>query len=133
MNTSEVLNTAADLLEERGWRPGDWGGPGSTLCLEGGILAALGIDHFRALNQADTMSVFEFWACPAYRAVADHLGMDVSLTKGRQPAEPLWQWNDGKGRTAAEVIEVLRACAVIEAAREEQDAAWETYAEVVTA
>lgn len=36
-------------------------------------------------------------------------------------------------RTAAEVIEILRACAVIEAAREEQDAAWETYAELVTA
>jgi hypothetical protein len=47
--------------------------------------------------------------------------------------DTLWGWNDRGSRTAAEVIEVLRACAVIEAAREEQDAAWETYAEVVTA
>jgi hypothetical protein len=55
----------------------------------------------------------------------------------------LFQWNDETAldpergmvniRTAAEVIEVLRACAVIEQAREEQDAAWATYAELVTA
>jgi hypothetical protein len=66
--------------------------------------------------------------CPAYNAVRDHLQWDRSLGKSY-----LFQWNDEPGRTASEVIEVLRATALIESAREEQDAAWETYAEVVTA
>lgn len=41
-------------------------------------------------------------------------------------------WNDAPDRTAEEVVEAFRACAVIEAAREQQDAAWATYAEQVS-
>jgi hypothetical protein len=126
MNTSEVLNTAADLIEERGWAVGSegWGSP-DGLCVEGALLAALGI----AEDDGHRLALYQ---CPAYAAVTAYLDLDPS------PAlcpisDTLWGWNDRGSRTAAEVIEVLRACAVIEAAREEQDAAWETYAEVVTA
>jgi hypothetical protein len=130
MKTSDVLNKAADLIEERGWQNADhsvgddpWGGgaDGSTpLCLEGGILAALGLSTGKEL-----IPPIGFTRCASYRAVADHLYGD--------PARMVFTWNDAPGRTAAEVIEVLRACALIEAAREEQDAAWETYAAVVSA
>ena len=69
--TSEVLNRAADLIEERGWTQGTQG-----------------------------------WK-------VDGAFLDTD--------EP-WKWNDTRGRTASEVIEVLRATAVIEAARETEAA-----------
>jgi hypothetical protein len=129
VKTSEVLNRAADLIEERGWAKGPlaWGDDGAhPLCLEGGIIAALGGKGWkldRAWQEA-------FWTCPAYQSVAAYVDHDVSFDQST-PKQPLWEFNDD--HSAAEVIEVLRACAVIEQAREEQDAAWATYAELVTA
>ena len=119
MKTSEVLNRAADLIEERGWTQGE-GWPDAEddvtgLCLEGGIMAAAGFGF---------NDYTKFVRCPAYLAVENYLAHETRFP---------FTWNDRDGRTAAEVIEVLRACAVIEQAREEQDAAWATYAEVVTA
>ncbi|HJR88969.1 MAG TPA: hypothetical protein VJ782_02285 [Aeromicrobium sp.] len=127
MNTSEILNKAADLIEEQeGWTSGS-GWPGEAeyggsetggLCLEGGIMAALGIKFGQRWD--DT-----FKTCPAVHAVNAYLE--------RPAGHALYGWNDMPGRTADEVVEVLRAAAVIEAAREEQDAAWATYAEQVSA
>ncbi|MGZ4521036.1 MAG: DUF6197 family protein [Mycobacteriaceae bacterium] len=118
MKTSEVLNKAADLIQERGWGQGIWDA-GPALCLEGGILAALG-------HPCDLTTVRPWFAgkCPAFDAVCDYLQIDF-------PAAMPWQWNDTVAEDASEVIEVLRACAVIEAAREDQDAAELTYAENV--
>jgi hypothetical protein len=118
MNTSEVLNTAADLIEERGWTTGTSGWASSgPLCTEGAICAAMGIEF-------DAVDV-DFTECPAYLAVMDHLGDAVPCASTDPEKVPvLWAWNDecdlrGKDlRTASEVIEVLRATAVIEAARE---------------
>ncbi len=117
LTTSQVLNKAADLIEERGWRRG----PGMQidsvgLCLEQAVSAAAG--NIIAGSYAYLQAI----PCAAGHALIEHLG-------NNQP----YIWNDEPGRTASEVIEVLRATALIEAAREEQDAAWETYAEVVTA
>lgn len=121
MNTSEILNRAADLIEERGWSKGvDAWTPesGGGLCLEGAIMAAAGITrHIDAPN------------CHAYRSVRLHLGDRCrnAVLPGADD-DRLWAWNDTVARTAEEVIEVLRACALIEASREEQDAAYATYA-----
>lgn len=105
--TSEVLNLAADLIEERGWVHGTNGWPGfgegSGLCLEGGIMAALGLD-FAGLTS--------LWNCPAYEAVERYTGEPRARGNGR-----LFRVNDRS--TASQVIEVLRATAVIEAARED--------------
>jgi hypothetical protein len=129
MNTSEVLNRAADLIEERGWTTGNgWPGTGNykgPLCLEGGILAALGVDFM------DTM--FSKFQCPAYQAVVQYLDNEEINPRHRSP----WAWNDDlpydeNGRFVLatrkasreygnqRVIEVLRACAVIEASRERE-------------
>jgi hypothetical protein len=131
--TSEVLNRAADLIEERGWTSGEgWehekGGP---LCLEGGILAAIGGSFLAG----------DHYLCPAYQAVKSYL-------RDRTDKAP-FMWNDylshervlaaiSRGETLvrdlddvraeadewakAQVIEVLRACAVIEASREREAA-----------
>lgn len=116
MLTSEVLNTAADLIEKRGWTTMLGLGsdeaveawfpkPTSTgpLCLEGGINGACQDEKRLARASIDILAEYLDWT------------------------RPLFAWNDRTGRTAAEVIEVLRACALIESARE-QDSAWQTYA-----
>lgn len=108
MQISQVLNTAADLIESRGWADYEadtdeaWGLDSETapLCLEGGILAVAGV------------GLHNIEACPAYRAVHDYLALP--------PHERVYRWNDNRKRTASEVIEVLRAAAVIEEARESQ-------------
>lgn len=122
--TSEVLNRAADLIEERGWQKGDgWcttRNEGAPVCLEGGLMAAMGI----RVDVLSTGALQSLWTCPAYSAVAAYLDRDVTLEdRGygeASPLEALYWWNDKS--TATEVIEVLRAVAVIEAAREEQAA-----------
>jgi len=134
MLTSEILNRAADLIEERGWTVGDWGlgdDHSMPLCLEGGIAVASG-------NNLIGSVLLE--KCPAARAVHEYLLLADD--------EQLWEWNDrsmsycarvgvpfggSDDRTAADVIEVLRAAAVVEQAREAERAQlvtrdeWETF------
>lgn len=115
MNTSDILNKAADLIEEHGLGHGCQSMLGENgLCLMGAIHAAsfgeYSDDYGAAAN------------CPAGRAVYNYLSL---------PSEDVdagWIWNDAKWGYETgtgwrvdrpeEVIEVLRATAVIEAARE---------------
>lgn len=120
--TSEVLNRAADLIEERGWAQGNDGMrvDGSPLCLEGGIAAAAGLEGYNELR--DDVFVFNYFdveACPAYVAVKTYLASRPA-TEYAQPfgAGEVWGWNDLSTRTQAEVVATLRAVALIEAARE---------------
>jgi hypothetical protein len=116
-STSEVLNKAADLIEQRGWATGAaaWG-DGSGLCLEGGIIAALDVDVFPLTENGNgaPMSDSEFRSCPAYRAVRDYLVSTDSIDTD----DELWEFNDDSA--AERVIGVLRATALIEAARERE-------------
>lgn len=119
MLVSETLNRAADLIEERGWysvgsryrrtrwQADPWGSleSGDAFCVEGAVAAVLGI---RVIAGSGNM---ELRSCPAYLSLQGYLG-EVS------PAG----WNDDRDRTPAEVIEALRACAVIEASREREAA-----------
>jgi hypothetical protein len=113
MQTSEVLNKAADLIEERGWSPrgnnGAWHPkPGSTtpLCVEGALRLAAGRRDQDAL---DALSGY----------LNDRYPECFNPFSGRVLP---FSWNDRTGRTSSEVIEVLRACAVIEASRERESA-----------
>lgn len=112
--TSVVLNKAADLIEEKGWTAGPGGWYDSDgLCLEGGIIAALGITTVDWDKDGELL-----WSCPAYNAVADYLGYDMTRrVDDTGPEQPLWKFNDDQD-SAGPVIEVLRAAALIEAAKE---------------
>lgn len=125
MNTSDVLNKAADLIEERGWTAGsgwtDLQTSNGPVCIQGAVAAAMGYD-----NGVGRMG------CPAGQAVMSYLGLKMGL----------FSWNDnllwnnssclqgyvgGTEETATafaaeQAIATLRACAVIEAARENTDA-----------
>ena len=111
MNTSEVLNRAADLIEERGWGTGvrSMLGSDSGLCIMG---ALYGAETGQLANDAlDETAYTVAETCSAGRAVIEYIGDNWTY---------MFSWNDATGRTAAEVIEVLRACAVIEASRERE-------------
>lgn len=123
-HTSDILNRAADLIEQQGWTAGSDGWPKigepGPLCLEGGIIAA---QHFGSLEHFEERDA-RLLACPAYRAVMEYLATDdrwawraVKLRNGTARA---YDWNDVGGRTADDVIEVLRATAAIEQARESE-------------
>lgn len=113
MNTSDILNKAADLLQSGGWTGGTDGmrvnGPH---CLEGAIQAATGAEPgFYGPNEYPYLFTHP---CPAGDAVKAHLNL--------LPDRDVYEWNDADGRTAEQVIEVLRATALVEAARETQPA-----------
>jgi hypothetical protein len=106
MKTSEVLNKAADLIERDGWtRWGDgWHGEGGY-CVEGALCKVLGI----GIEVVGGPPEEEFDSAPAAIALAAYVD--------ELPGET-FQWNDRQPGPAP-VIEALRACAVIEAARED--------------
>lgn len=116
MKTSEVLNLAADQIEQRGWVVGGNGwNTGSTepLCLEGGLMAAMGLNWLEFAN--DTHS--EFRTCPAYTAVQEYLELANREHINGDGLE-LWRWNDNEAEDSDHVISVLRAVALVEAAKE---------------
>lgn len=126
MRTSEVLNTAADLIEQHGWAKGSgaWhfgDHEQQHYCLEGGIMAALGIvfggDYVVGGVRLDALGYLR--TCPAYAAVEDYLleAGELRVTEDGTPQE-LWSWNDRSADTAERVIEVLRATALLEAVKE---------------
>lgn len=125
MRTSEVLNKAADLIEQHGWATGSgawhFGDHKQRYCLEGGIMAALGIE-FGGNHRVDGVEVgaLEYLrTCPAYAAVEEYLleAGELAIMPDGTPQE-LWSWNDRRGDTAERVIGVLRATALLEAVKE---------------
>lgn len=128
MNTSEVLNRAADLIEERGWTKGrGWVDDGGPLCLEGGIAAALGVEFTVA------------WRCPAYAAVREYLAprtdkapfiwndrlaydyINEAISRREGWRDMAATTAEGEAYAKGEVIAVLRAAALVEAAKENNE------------
>lgn len=115
MLTSEVLDLAADLIEQRGWAKGTgWNETGeregAPLCLEGGIQAAMGLHTQPYADDPSEQWLADMKACPAYQAVKDYLNHPGTL----------YVWNDALGRTKDEVIAVLRGAAAVERVNESE-------------
>lgn len=107
--TSEVLDLAADAIQMAGWTQGPNGWPGHgfpsgdhSICLEGGIMAALGYEE-------DNRGML-YRGCPAYAAVQEYLGLERDRF--------LFYWNDHVAESQEQVIEVLRAAAAVERVKE---------------
>lgn len=119
--TSETLFRAAELIEKQGWIKGwnGWTHAGSMdvqpLCLEGGILAAMGIAAVgKELENGSRHDVMEeFRKCPAYCAVYDHLGLEKIQIA-------LCGWNDTIAADKDEVLKVLRTVAEKELIKESE-------------
>jgi hypothetical protein len=115
MNTSEILNKAADILQVRGWAGGVGAAQGwhpnpaetTPVCVEGALRLANGTD-WRPEAAVDALRDYLRDLYP--ECINPHCAKGIIV----------FAWNDQPGRTESEVIEVLRACAVIEASRERQ-------------
>jgi len=115
METSEVLNRAADLIEERGWTAGGegWWRPerdGAPLCAEGAIQAVLG-DCWR--ESVALVALRGFIGCGSVSRWND------DQLFGFASGNP-FEHDSGRARVWArgKVVGVLRAAALVEAARE---------------
>lgn len=122
MKTSEVLNRAANFIEEYGWERGDgWyeGGTG-TLCLEGGIQAALDFLWNKASREqpGEIKNWTEFKTCPAYKAMQEYLELENINPITNCNGPELWRWNDNEAEDAEQVINALRAAALVESVKE---------------
>lgn len=123
MKTSEVLDKAADEIERRGWVQGTgWLSPASSpadpVCLEGAIMAAIGmrIDEDESVDDTQFTPLV---TCPAYRAMTDYLGrLPVTANPSGFEGQPLYWWNDEDAVDADHVVEVLRAAAMVERTKE---------------
>lgn len=118
MEAWEVLERAADKIERDGWFS-----PHIPFCK--------GTDPLCASNAVAAVA-------DAFTESTYHEGAHQALAKavGGGSLPDIWGWNDAPGRTAEEVIAMLRACAAsLKAARTEatrQHATESTVAEVAT-
>lgn len=112
LKTSEVLDLAADKIEENGWRTGGGWFPeqhyDQRICLEGGIVAALGLTP-ETLDLDDEDDWSSLQTCPAYVAVKSHIGTSGAL----------WSWND-RQTSKEPVLAALRGAAEAERQKEQQ-------------
>lgn len=106
MRTSEVLNKAADHIEQYGHMVGRAHGDGTLRTAPACMIGAIGVATIDGTSDY----------APAVDSLRSYLPWPATIP----------DWSDS--HTAAEVVEALRACAVIEAAREEQETAEATYA-----
>lgn len=109
LSVDEVLYAAADLIEVNGLCQGDyWPGangewryvPGDPVCTFGACAVVLGVEYPWAADMPDVVE-----------DIADALDEVVG--------EWVPGWNDAPGQTAERVVSVLRACALMVAARRE--------------
>lgn len=106
MNASDVLNKTADRLESNGWLQGGLGGIEGPNCTVGALRIAGEVPEECLVPDGPVED--------AWHSFMDYIG-------GVQIAD----WNDHPRRTATEVVEALRAAALIEAAKENPGAARE--------
>jgi copper chaperone CopZ len=99
---AETLNRAADLIEAEGWRQHGLGRPGGPHCAIGAIRRVDGIPEVEVFPSKGTHTY------EAAEVLLAHTGFVTDVA----------DWNDAPERTAAQVVEVLRAAAVIAAAKE---------------
>lgn len=106
MRTPELLEKAADILEERGWFRGGYQDPhGSAVCLIGALSIAAGLPA-NALgtwdkdNDPDAIARVHF----AIEAFERDLDTEVDVS----------DWNDELAETALEVTTTLREVAAFE-------------------
>lgn len=104
----QVLLRAADIIGERGWTQGDYINEAGCVCAVGAIRAAAaeqaGLDNF--LDVLDGDAVLPVGLSDAARRAELLAGAHVD-----DPFGGLVGWNDAEGRTADEVVTILRAAA----------------------
>lgn len=104
MTVAGVLEAAARRLEAGGWGQG-FDSERAFPCVGDAIIMETGGRSWSGRS--------------AFRALALHIRPDtVADSAGFNYCAVVWRWNDHTGRTKEEVLAALRACALIERARD---------------
>ena len=128
MEAWEVLERAADKIERDGWAQGD----------KDGVIPRESVGHCASTAITETCyGKDDTWLVEASMfGVMTEAESALEVAIGGNDISSIFEWNDEPGRTAEEVIAMLRACAAsLKAARTEatrQHAPESTVAEVAT-
>jgi len=99
---------AADLLDGH-WIQGAWWSEATgSMCIEGGIAAALGLEPMDLQDDSNQRDLLH--GCPVYDAVVETVNLDIDI-RYDDPIGELPNWNDADGRTMDEITDVLRRTA----------------------
>lgn len=116
---TQILNAAADYIEEHGWTQG------SYCDIESGAVCAVG-----AIRMVSAPDASPFWYPPSSKAetaieiLVDHLTLEPNWTRLDSADDPdatssdifneaVWAWNDLIDQTAEDVIRKMRTAAEI--------------------
>lgn len=114
MNTADILDKAADLIDARGLAKKRHVSGNGCLCAAGAMYAAVGVEP-TAGRSVENWPGYTWDAAGLVRNTFEWFRFWL-LRSGRDFVDPI-AWNDAKERTATEVVSTLRAAA--QAARAE--------------
>jgi hypothetical protein len=116
MTAAEILQKAADVIDQRGWHQGD--AYDHSALRTGTTLDACPVCTLGAINVVVNgdpagWGVHGGIADQAAQAFAAHLGMATNFDPNSEHSVTgvVGNWNDAPGRTATEVTTALRECA----------------------
>ncbi len=105
---ADVLDAAADHIQQHGWAQGSYRTPDGCCCARGAIAVTRG-DYDGCVNADDVDAEKALEELGDY--LVEHDLVDVSEDDRGQGVCPIITWNDEPGRTADEVIGTLRRVA----------------------
>lgn len=108
---TELLDRAADIIEQRGLAQGDLEGPDGAVCTIGALNVALTGDA-RTTWELDNPHWMR-WKSAADRFIdyLDEHGQFEGEPEYLVESNPIVWWSDSPGRTQAEVVDTLRRAA----------------------
>ena len=95
-----ILLRAHEIIEDRGWCQLTLQADDGRVCLQGAVMLASGVELLRGPTGLITPASRE--ACMASAMNAIRM-LEQRLTSGE-----VWEWNDEPGRTADEVLRLIR-------------------------
>lgn len=111
MNTADILDRAAGVVEKRGWTQRWYVNASGEVCPRGAIYVACGVEP-------DPYPEVEVVDWPGWSPAAASAAMDACDLLDKAVDDYAESWNDRPERTKEEVVSTLRAAA--QAARAEQ-------------
>ena len=110
---ADSCERAAELIEGN-WCQGSWLNENRRMCIEGGLIAALGLELDGVKGDSTERQIL--LDCPVYSAVTDTLNEQIA--RGGDGEYRRWYdngelptWNDQDERTEQDVLDLLHATA----------------------
>jgi hypothetical protein len=110
---ADSCEKAAELIEGN-WCQGAWLNENRRMCIEGGLIAALGLEVDDVKGDSTERQIL--LDCPVYSAVTETLNEQISRDSDGEYQRwyddgDLPNWNDASERTEQDVLDLLHATA----------------------